>query len=190
MRHRSSSTRGDETLTVQPAGAVVVHFWLRPLAEGRTPAVSGEAQSGSVSVVSRAVEKQTDVWGHGFSVPVHRSFLRRRAGIPAHRRRSSGRPTLEKCDAILNGVGTCLGRGARPQSPIYLAQRTGRDRSSATSATWRRSRAGTRRKTDCAARRLVTLTLKVFANAGILPIEVFNHRFWVAHWADRAHSIS
>ena len=66
VRHRSSSTRGDETLTVQPAGAVVVHFSLRPLAEERTPAVSGEAQSGSVSVVSRAVEKQTDVWGHGF----------------------------------------------------------------------------------------------------------------------------
>ena len=65
VRHGSSSTRGDETLTVQPAGTVVVHFSLRPLAERRTRAVSGEGQSGSVSVVSRAPKKQTDVWGHG-----------------------------------------------------------------------------------------------------------------------------
>ena len=54
--------------------------------------------------------------------------------------------------------------------------------SSAHRSPWHRARANSSQ--DCAARGPVTLTLNAFASAGILPTEVFNHRFWVAHWTD------
>ena len=76
----------------------------------------------------------------------------------------------------------CPGCGPRSQSPIHLGQRTGPDTSSAHRSPWHRARRNSSQ--DSAARGPVTLTLNAFASAGILPTEVFNHRFWAAHWTD------
>jgi hypothetical protein len=76
----------------------------------------------------------------------------------------------------------CPGGGPRSHNPIHLGQRTGRDTSSAHRSPWHRARRNSSK--DSAARGPVTLTLNAFASAGILPTEVFNHRFWAAHWTD------